>query len=123
MSRYIPAERQPIDVAGSKPVDVRAVIAYANNCDARLNGDGAGIRASVRIDAAIGKSEGKPFVELDEDAWKLVCQALDKPSPLPGWAPYPVTPARSLQPFIQDVLDAKDALPEVKEPEAQKAAE
>lgn len=70
-------------------------VGFLINTDARFNSDGAGIRSSVRIEAAL-KAEGDLRLE-DEDQARLTAVA-NAPS-----GGYPTQPARSCLPFVEAI--------------------
>lgn len=92
--------------AGGQEFGVRDLIRAINDRESRFNADGAGVRASCRIDAALDASEGRPYVRLTDDDWQRLCDALQAPS-----CGFPVTPARVLVPFIDAITGARDEPP------------
>lgn len=116
--RYVPTNVTVPVGEDEKTMDTWELVAWMNRNDALMNSDGEGIRASVRIDGALEKAKGKPFIELGEDDWRRVCKSLDTPQPaLRGMPHYPLHPARSLAPLIDAVKEAKEEWVEEKPPE------
>lgn len=89
--------------ATALPYTCDAFLTAMINVDQRFNASGAGIRASVRIEAALKASADLPVLSLEESDWTLLVAALREPS-----TGYPVMPARILLPFI-DAVEAADA--------------
>jgi hypothetical protein len=117
MSRYIPTEREPIKI-GEQSFGTRELIEFASNNYEPFNSNLAGAKASMKIETALEKHAGLPYLELQEEPWQMLCTALREPKVNGQAAGYPVRPARSILPHINDVLEAKD-----EKPEEQKAAE
>lgn len=70
------------------------------NADQRFNATGNGIRSAVRIERAL---EAKGTLALEEEDWKLLRDAAEHPST----GSYPLSPARSLAPYIEAIESAK----------------
>lgn len=82
---------------------------YVDN-DTRFNSDGKGIRASVRIDAALRDPVCGHWAFFPDDLSMLV-EALESPRMMPGFAPFPLRPARLCAPFIEALSQASDERP------------
>lgn len=100
------------------------VMAHFLTNDSSFNSDGAGIRASTRLENALlawGKKEvsARPrWLPLDEADWRVLDASLETPRPLPGRAAYPIVPARRINHMIDAIHSAPD-----KEPEEEPACE
>lgn len=110
---------------------IEQFISWVVNTDKRYNETGAGIRLGMRIEDAVTKSEGKPYIELQPDHCASLADAAENPSA--GYPPiFAVTPdgkqeripgqARVWLRCVDAIRDAKDEPPATEEPEA-KAAE
>ena len=104
---YITTIAKPIKL-GASDFGTRELVGWAINSDKRFNATGQGIRVSVRIDAALKKSNDNKshFIALQEDDWKLLCEMLEEPS-----EGFPFRPARNLMPFIEEVKAATEVEP------------
>lgn len=115
------------------PLTVEALISWLVNTDDRYNRTGAGIRLGVRIEDAVTKSEGKPYVELQPDHHAGLAEAAENPSA--GYPPLSLTRAdgtvevvrgaRPWLPCIDAIKQATDEPPKAAEepnPEAEAQA-
>jgi hypothetical protein len=86
------------------------VYAYLSDSDNEFNSDLKGTKSSMRIDTAIrnAKKESLSYLVLEEEDWKRLKNAAEKPS-----AGYPIRPAKRIQPFIEAVINASDSPPAV----------
>ncbi len=113
MKRYIPTTREPLTV-GDQKIGVREVIRHCFYVDRVFNESVAGGKLAIKGDFAVEESEGRDYIALSEDVWNPLCEALSKPQPLPGLSAYSLHPMRKLIPFIEDVNQATEVIPEPK---------
>lgn len=110
---------------------VEQLITWLVATDDRYNRTGAGIRLGVRIEDAVVKSDGKPYIELQPDHCAALAEAAEAPTA--GYPPLYVTradgtqeklpgAARTWLACLDAIKDAKDEPPKAVEPE-DKAAE
>ncbi len=117
----VPSNVIPIDNNGQKQFFIfELLVLWAINGDRRFNGDGPGIRASVRIETEVSKL---PPIEVDEDGTPkaeqaprtlvlkaedraLLLEALNNPAQMNG-STYPISPARPLISWI-DAVEAAE---------------
>lgn len=116
MGHWISLTRPGIDVIGSEPIGVRYLVRWVIDHDARFVSSGPGIRAGVRIDAALKEAEGEDhlFIEQDNDL-ALVRDAVENPVGVRGQPlGYPCSQPRKLLPYIDDIAQATDKKPKPK---------
>lgn len=106
-------------VKAAAQLPLEGLIAWLIETDVRFNSNAAGIRMGVRIENAVEKSRGKPYVELADDQHEHLRAAAEKPSS--GYPPLSLTApdgtaretrtARPWLPLIDAICEAKDEPP------------
>lgn len=119
MAKFIKQDRKPLDPLGGQEFGTPELIKWALESDGRFNTTGLGIKASLRIEQALDRCKGKVWLKIEQDNdYALLQAAIDNPSPqpFPNGAPrpaYPISPAKKLAAFIDDILKPMDDEPEV----------
>lgn len=111
-NRYI-LKPEPLKL-GDKPYTIDHFLLWLGKSDGVFAQNGAGLRARLRLEAAVANHADQPILALDEEAWRHVHVAAENPS---GKA-YPVEPAAALVPFLDAVRGAKPMPPAVVPPVA-----
>jgi len=116
--RFVPntvSIRTTTEAGQAAALNANTLIGYCITHDTRFNSSGAGIRASARMEAVLLADEkgSAPWYRFSEGDWKLLCEALESPQPMPGSHAFPVMPARRLLPMIDAILGAGENEPAV----------
>lgn len=98
--------------AGPASVSFDDIVQYWLNNDTRFNSDGNGIRASIRIEAALDANDEVFALKTDPD-YKLLLEVIDKPD-CRGMPAYPLQPARRCDKVMQAIREGTTEKPKPK---------
>lgn len=113
MGFSIRLNQEPLQPLGGDPVGTRALIRWLIDHDVRFSSSSVGLRAAMRIEAALDGSKGAETLYLEQNAdYELLKAGAETPQPVNrNVPPYPWQPARKMLPFVEDIVSAKEGKP------------